>query len=117
MTVYSRDLANILFFLLFSDINHQGNGECGETIIESEHVGTHSFATMAGDQDIISHERLQGRSPEEMRIYEQHKVYVNYFLEKNTFLDTIPFGIHSHIAYRSTRVVVYRYHECKYNSF
>ena len=62
---------------MFSDIDHQANGEYAETIIESEHVGTHSSATMVGDQDIISHERLQGRSPEEIRIYEQHKVYVN----------------------------------------
>jgi hypothetical protein len=29
---------------------------------------------MTGDQDAISHERLQGKSLEEMRIYEQQKV-------------------------------------------
>ena len=49
-----------------------------ENIIENENVGRHAFAHMTGDQDAISHERLQGKSVEEMRLYEQQKVYV-YF--------------------------------------
>lgn len=52
--------------------------ECDENIIETEHVGQHAFAAMTGDQDIISHERLQGKSQEEMRIYEKQKVYARW---------------------------------------
>ena len=49
-----------------------------DNIIESENVGRHAFAHMTGDQDAISHERLQGKSLEEMRIYEQQKVYARW---------------------------------------
>ncbi|XP_028414953.1 protein GDAP2 homolog [Dendronephthya gigantea] len=49
-----------------------------DNIIESENVGRHAFAHMNGDHDIISHERLQGKSQEEMRIYEQQKVYARW---------------------------------------
>ena len=45
-----------------------------ENIIENENVGRHAFSHMTGDQDAISHERLQGKSVEEMRLYEQQKV-------------------------------------------
>jgi hypothetical protein len=45
-----------------------------ENIFENENVGKHAFTHMTGDQDVISHERLQGKSPEEMRMYEQQKV-------------------------------------------
>lgn len=58
-----------------SDPDDTNIDECDENFIEAEHVGQHPFAAMNGDQDIISQERLLGRSPEEMRIYEQQKVY------------------------------------------
>ena len=45
-----------------------------ENIIENENIGRHAFAHMTGDQDVISHERLQGKSVEEMQVYEQQKV-------------------------------------------
>lgn len=52
--------------------------DCDENIFETENVGQHAFAIMTRDQDIISHERLQGKSPEETRIYEQQKVYARW---------------------------------------
>ena len=68
--LYSRFFS----FSLESDESDENAGENPENIVESLHVGHHEFAAMTGDQDTISHERLQGRSQEEMRIYDQQKV-------------------------------------------
>lgn len=54
------------------DMNSTSSTE--NNIAETESVGKHAFAHMTGDQDVISHERLQGKSLEESRIYEQQKV-------------------------------------------
>ena len=65
----------VIFVLLSFPEPHElaEDEESSENIIESEHVGAHPFATMTGDQDVISQERLQDRSPEEEKIFEQQK--------------------------------------------
>ena len=65
----------IVVYFVFSG-SSEGTNSINNTdnnLIENESVGRHAFAHMTGDQDLISHERLQGKSPEEMRIYEQQK--------------------------------------------